>query len=181
MTPLESLIQEQAAEAVARQRRILVTLSNDQVKEALTLAQRRNGKERHYGAMTCGARLTGIQAHTIGVIAEAGVASYYGVELDELILPGGDDGIDLVLPGLGKTGIKCSTYGHDPYLRVEQELLSEEVAAYLLCYVEPTRLHEVWLIGWATREEVEQGRKVRFVPGGPVNHLLEELELRRIE
>jgi hypothetical protein len=42
------------------------------VEEALSLAQCRNGKEKRYGLMTYGARLSGVKAHTIGDIAEAG-------------------------------------------------------------------------------------------------------------
>jgi hypothetical protein len=38
-----------------------------------------------------------------------------------------------------------------------------EVAYYLLYHVDPPRLREVWLVGWATREEVEQGRQGRLV------------------
>jgi hypothetical protein len=180
-SPLESLLKEQAAKAAVRRRRVLVMLPQEKVEDAISLARGRNLKEQRYGPMTYGSRLTGIEAHVIGVVAEQGVAHHFGVEVDAAIHARGDNGIDLVLPGLGRTGVKCTTYGADPLLRVEGEHLCEGVAAYLLAHVDPRRLEEVWLIGWATKAEVVKGRKARFVANGPVNYVLHEGELRGLD
>jgi hypothetical protein len=176
-SPLERLLAELQTKANARTRRFVVVLSDHEA--ALSFAAKRNVKEKEFGPMTYGNRLTGLQAHIIGVVAEMAVAQHFGVEFDRSILPKGDNGIDLVLPVLGKTNVKCTTYD-PPLLRVEVEHMTNEVDSYILVYVNPKNTSQGWLIGCATREEVKQGRKVQFVAGRPTNYVLEEHPLRGV-
>lgn len=172
--------------AVCRKRRIRVDIPIGKVKRAVEFAKKRNGKENKFGAMTYGGKLSGIKAHVIGILAEEAVAQYFGKSIDtEVFDSHGDDGVDLPsVPGYGSVGVKSTTYGDDPYMRVEIEHFSDRVDSYVLVYVNPdlTKL-EVFLIGWAKKEEVSKAVQKRFSIGksgrfGPMNYVLEEHQLR---
>lgn len=148
------------------------------IVDASDIAEQRNQKESSFGAMTYGNRLGGLQAHQIGANAESAVASYLGGVMDSQIFDNhGDDGIDLIVDGL-KVGVKATTYGNNPYLRVEQHHFNASVDRYVLCYVNKANPKEVEIVGFATSEKVKAAPVKQFVYGGPHNFVLTEQELQ---
>jgi len=165
-------------------RRIRASIPLSRVKEVVDLAKKRNIKEHRFGSMTYGGKLSGIKAHVIGILAEEAVASHLGSSISQEIFTNcGDDGTDIVgSKDFGTVGVKCTTYGDDPYLRVEKDHFNDSVDTYALCYVNPdlTKM-EFWLIGWATKEEVKHATQksfeIRRGVFGPLNYVLQEYEL----
>lgn len=168
-----------------RKKRIRIDIPIAKVKKAVAVAKQRNGKEDRFGAMTYGGKLSGLKAHVIGILAEEAVAHHFGQQIDTEIFDNhGDNGIDLNnVPGFGVVGVKSTTYGEDPYMRVEMEHFSDVVDTYILVYVNPDlKKMEAILIGWATKTEVAAAKQKRFPIGktgrfGPMNFVLEEHEL----
>lgn len=167
-----------------RLRRVKVNIPLSNVKRAVSIAKRRNIKESRFGAMTYGGKLSGIKAHVIGILAEEAVACHFGQAIsDEIFLDRGDNGVDILdVPGFGVVGVKCTTYQEDPYLRVEKEHFNDSVDTYILCYVNPDLVKmEFWLVGWASKLEVQcaKQKSFRIKTGGrgPLNYVLEEHEL----
>jgi len=166
-------------------RRVKVVLPADKVAHALATAKARNRKEASFGAMTYGGKLGGVEAHNLGILGEAAVAYVTGQGIDERIFDShGDEGIDITLKGKN-LGVKTTTYPSDPYLRVEVEHFSEEIDAYVLCYInekaDMSKDVEVVIIGWATRDEVRAAEKRSLKIGGrygPLNYILYERNLR---
>lgn len=171
--------EQEEAKEVLKRRRVKIVLSDEQFEYANNLADARNRKECRFGAMTYGGVRGSKQAHLIGIIPEIAVCIVGGGEVDARIFDShGDEGIDANLSELGKIGIKTTTYGDDPYLRVEMEHFRDDIDAYVLCCYNEHRPKEVWIIGWATKDEVKQGQQRQFVHGGPVNYVLCEKDLR---
>lgn len=164
----------------AHTRRQIVILTAEEMEKATSLGQKRNGKEKQFGSMTYDKRLSGDQAHRIGVLAEWGAARFFGMRVDERIFSHcGDDGIDL--DGDCKLGVKCSTYFRDPLLRVEIHHHKPGIDGYVLCAINPEVENEVHLIGWATPKMVEAGVQKQLMPNGPMNYVLCEHELLDIQ
>lgn len=171
--------EEDDAQQSLKRRRIKVTLTEPQYQQAVQLAQARNKKERRFGAMTYGEVRGSLEAHVIGIVPEMAVNILGGGEIDARIFEShGDEGIDTKLPELGLCGIKTTTYGDDPYLRVEIEHFRDDIDSYILCYYDPKQPRDVWVVGWATKDEVKRGRQKCFVRGGPLNYVLFERDLR---
>ncbi len=163
----------------AAARRQLVVLTPERLKQAVDLATARNKKEPCMGPMTYGGRLSGNQAHLVGILGEQAVAQHYGLLVDASVYDRhGDQGVDLVIPCLGVSGVKTTTYLDDPLLRVE---LEHATADYFILACVPDvadKPHEVYLCGFTTREKLlTEGRRVRFVPGGPLNWVMSEPDL----
>jgi hypothetical protein len=173
----EDFFAREDAKDELKKRRVMVKLPQRVVDQALKLAEERNAKEKRYGAMTYGGKLGGVQAHILGILGEAAVAYQTGQDVDRRIFDThGDDGIDLIVPGMGKVGIKTTTYVDDPYMRVEMEHFRDDIDAYILCAINSK--HEVVIVGWATKDDVKKGEKKQFVPGGPMNYVLREEVLK---
>ena len=161
-----------------KKRRVKVTLSDSQLAFANKLAEARNKKESRFGAMTYGGVRGSKQAHLIGIIPEMAVCMLGGGKVDERIFEShGDEGVDAVLPQFGKVGVKTTTYEDEPYLRVEMEHFRDDIDAYVLCCYNENRPRDVWIVGWAAKDEVKQGQQKRFVASGPVNYVLFEKDL----
>jgi hypothetical protein len=163
----------------AETRRQVVGLTPERLNQAVCLAEGRNGKERALGPMTYGARLTGIQAHLVGILGEQAVAQLYGLPVDVAIYDRhGDQGIDLTIPCLGVAGVKTTTYLDDPLLRVELEHTTADYFI-LACVPDVARKpQEVYLCGYTTREKLlNEGRLVQLVRGGPMNRVMSEADL----
>jgi hypothetical protein len=159
--------------------RKLIVLTPERLQQATALAEGRNGKERALGPMTYGARLTGIQAHLVGLLGEQAVAQHYDLPVDVAIYDRhGDQGIDLTIPCLGVTGVKATTYLDDPLLRVEVEHATADYFI-LVCVPDVARKpQEVYLCGYTTREKLlTEGRLVQLVRGGPMNRVMSEADL----
>lgn len=173
----EFFLQDEIKERL-KKRRIRVMLSDGQLLYANKLAEARNKKESRFGAMTYGGVRGSKQAHLIGIIPEMAVCILGGGKVDERIFEShGDEGIDAILPQFGKVGIKTTTYEDDPYLRVEMEHFSDDIDVYVLCCYNERRPHEVWIVGWAAKDEVKHGQQKCFVTGGPMNYVLFEKDL----
>ena len=156
-------------------KRKIVILTHEQYNYGLELAKKRNAKESKFGAMTYGNKRGGLEAHLIGIIPEIAVARILGVNVDERIFDNhGDDGVDLVSE-VGKIGVKTTTYGNDPFLRVELEHFADSIDFYILCYYEPQKDKlKVEIIGWASKDEVSKAPQRRFLRNGPMNYVLTE-------
>lgn len=163
-------------------RRMEILLSEDDVNEVREIAQKRNQKQSRFGAMTYGSKRQSLEAHLIGLVAEKAIAKFLNIGLDKQIYDNhGDDGTDLNIPGIGMIGIKCTTYLDNPFLRVEKEHFNDSIKAYVLCCVEPDTLSKVIVIGWATKDEVKNGKIKKFLKNGPINYVLTEPELRQFK
>jgi len=162
----------------AVKRRQLVVISRPEAARAVALAKGRNLKEARLGAMTYGGRCKGVEAHLIGMFGEMAVTKFCGGVVDERIFKDhGDDGTDCVIEGVGKIGIKCTSYLEEPYLRVEMEHFDADIAGYVLCALDKKKAHEIQIIGWATADMVQAAPQKQFVPDGPMNYVLYEHEL----
>jgi hypothetical protein len=178
MSLASRFFEEEDAKDTLRSRRVKVTLSAEQFQLANKLADARNKKERKFGAMTYGGVRGSRQAHIIGIVPELAVCVLGNGSVDERIFDShGDEGIDAILPGLGKVGVKTTTYEKEPYLRVEMEHFREDIDAYILCFYNERCPHDVWIVGWSTKDEVKKGQQKRFVSGGPMNYVLHEKDL----
>ena len=123
----------------------------------------------------------GSYAHTIGLIGELAIAKHLGMKVDDRIFQNkGDGGLDFDIPGLGKTQVKTTTYGEKPLLRAEVKKDKSSIDAYLLVYVNKKDYKEVYLIGWAKREDVIKAPKRKFSRYGPLNYVMSEEELNRL-
>jgi hypothetical protein len=166
----------------AKARRLMVSITSKEGKRAVALAKARNGKESRYGAMTYGNVCKGIEAHILGLFGEIAVTKAMGSPLDERIFEDtGDDGTDTEIPGVGRVGIKLTTYLEDPYLRVEKEHFDETLVAYILCALNKKAPYRVYVIGWATPAMVKAGYEKQFTENGPVNYVLQEYQLADIK
>ena len=160
--------------------RIRVLLSEDDFGVVQELATARDAKKGLYGAMTYGDVLDSTASHRSGLAAEMAICRLGQSALDrQVYATHGDNGIDCKLPILGKTGVKSTSYAEQPYLRVEIEHFRTDIDVYVLCYVHWSCPRSVWVIGWATGKEVKMAPQSQFVPGGPMNYVLQEHQLHR--
>lgn len=163
---------------MAESRRIKIDMPPELVEKITSLAGARNKKEKRFGGMNYGNVRGSLQAHVIGMTAEAAVAHYFGVDVDERIFHNkGDDGKDLVIPGFGVTQVKSTTYWSEPWLRAELEHDKDYIETYLLVYVDKEDLSCVWMIGWLPRHVVVTLPKKRLVDRGPLNYVAAEKDL----
>jgi len=159
--------------------RLKIKLKPKVLKEALDFAEKRNKKEKRFGGKTYNDKHTALQAHSIGIIAEAAVASLFGLDFDKRVFEGsGDDGIDLTLPKVGICAIKCTTYSDNPYLRAEVRHHTDDIGVYVACYVNKDDLKDVWIIGWEYGVEVAKRKPRKLMRYGPWNYIIEEKDLR---
>lgn len=176
--------QRQLSQKIAA-RRIRYVIPEHEMARAAELARRRNLKEEHFGAMTYAGSSKhhgGYSAHLLGIVPELAVSLVFGVQVDERIYRyRGDDGLDLVLPHLGKTGVKGTTYTERPWMRVEVEHFREDLDAYLCVSVNQDSPAEVWLVGWATPERVKQVPPRPCAVGLHENYILREDELNPVD
>lgn len=104
------------------------------------------------------------------------VAYHFGTEIDREIYDGrGDDGTDVEIPGYGKVQVKTTTYGQEPWLRVEAH--RPHVDAYFLVYVNPACRKETVIIGVAPLALVLTKKPKRIARFGPMNHVVKPGEL----
>jgi hypothetical protein len=159
--------------------RIRIPLTQTELDHAFNIAKQRNQKEKRFGAMTYENKRGGLEAHRIGIVAEAAIAKLFNTKLDQKIYElSGDSGVDLVLPNVGECAVKATTYHKKPYLRAEVEHHRDDIGAYIACYVNP-KTYDVWFIGWISGEEldnkeIEQGK---LTPNGPLNYIVREHQL----
>jgi hypothetical protein len=165
----------------SKQERIKINMPPELVEKINRLAGARNKKEKRFGGMNYGNVRGSLQAHVIGMTAEAAVAHHFGADVDERIFHNkGDDGRDLELPTYGVTQVKSTTYWSDPWLRAEIEHDKDYIQTYLLVYVDKEDLSCVWMIGWLPRTEVVTKPKKQLVEHGPWNYVVPEKELHPV-
>jgi hypothetical protein len=158
--------------------RIMIELTDVEISHAKSLAQSRGAKEEHFGAMTYGGVRGGLEAHLLGMIPEYAVAKFFGQAVDTDIFDRhGDNGIDIANTKYGPIGVKNSTYKNEPFLRVEIEHFKDSIGLYVLCTYDQNPPNKVWLVGWATKDEVKVGEQKRFLSGGPLNYVLVQEQL----
>jgi hypothetical protein len=159
--------------------RVKVEIPKELTEKIKQIAGDRNKKEKRFGGMNYGDVRGSLQAHVIGMTAEAAVAQYFGVDVDERIFHNkGDDGKDLILPDPFRvTQVKSTTYWSEPWLRAEIEHDKEYIDTYMLVYVDKEDLSCVWIVGWLPRSEVIKLPKKQLVKGGPMNYVAAEKEL----
>jgi hypothetical protein len=106
--------------------------------------------------------LSGLDAHTLLAMGEMAVTKFFGVPPPSV----SNQFIDI--PGLGTTAVRIvlpnPTLGNS--LRLEGSDL-QEAESYLVCVVNPAQLREVWLVGWAGRQDVLCSPKVRLADDEP--------------
>lgn len=145
----------------------------------MQMAKQRNGKEKRFGSRTYADKQSGLMAHTIGIVAELAVADLFKVKFDDRIFDShGDDGVDLVLPVVGCTSVKATTYLKEPFLRVEIKKASPIICVYIGCAVNSSNLRKIYMFGWQYRNVVETSKQKKFSQYGPVNYVLDTSQLR---
>lgn len=158
--------------------RIPIDLPQDKREEALDLAKQRNKKEKRFGGKTYNDTMTAQDSHNMGIIAEAAVAHYLGVDIDRRIFNNrGDDGVDLVCPRFGNIAVKSTSYYDDPYLRAEVKRDFDIIDTYILVYVAPT-LDKIELVGYISRKDLHtKGKRKKLGRFLPENWICKEGDL----
>ncbi len=158
--------------------RIKIRLPKKQREYALDLAKQRNKKEKRFGGKTYNDTMTAQDSHNMGIIAEAAVAYYLGVEISSRIFHNkGDDGVDLVCPVYGNIAVKSTSYFDDPFLRAEVKRDFEHINTYILCYVSKD-LKDIWIIGQIPRSELHiKGKRKKLGRFLPENWIAKESDL----
>jgi hypothetical protein len=159
--------------------RIQIKLTDDEVQTVRDLAAQRNLKAKRFGSKTYNGKNTSAETHILGLAGEFAIAKLCGVPVDSRIYSShGDDGTDLVLPGIGNVAIKTTTYVDKPLLRAEVHRHKDVIDYYIACYVNANDISDVWFIGWATTEEVLNAKQRKFLRYGPTNYVLTEEQMR---
>lgn len=159
-----------------------ISISPSTLKLGLQFAEQRNKKARRFGDKTYANKQGGLMAHSIGIVAELAVANLFQVKFDDRIFDNhGDDGVDLVLPVVGCTAVKATTYLKDPLLRVEIKRAFPIISIYIGCAVDSANLRKVYMFGWQYSVLVEAAKQRKFSQYGPLNYVLDESQLRNPE
>lgn len=150
--------------------------------EAETLGKARNEKSKRFGQRLYSETSkikSGNETHYLGVIAELTVAKYFSIEMNKEIYDShGDCGHDLIIPGLGKTELKTTTYVNDPFLRAELKKDHEGIDNYLLVAVDDDY---AYIIGYIPRSELILLKPRKLLKFGPVNYIATTKELYPIK
>lgn len=155
----------------------VVELTEEQIKKALELADKRNDSyDPIDGGDVFGSR-DSLTTHQIGVLGEIAVAQLYGLSVDESTYRRGDDGQDLTLFGAGIDVKATATTMRRPELlvRVDKPLSSDlYIRAHVIDWTSSGA--RVRLIGCATRDTV-QSRTPRRHPGSRKNYVVPPEEM----
>lgn len=162
--------------------RTQVTLPKEKLEEAINIAKQRDLKKERFGSKSYNNSYRSSEdVHIVGAVGEAAVAHLFGVEIDKTIFHDrGDAGVDNKVSTYGNIEVKTTTYWKDPYLRVPAYRPNKDIDYYVLCYVDKRDYSNVWIIGVAKREDVVNRPKRRLCKDGPLNYILKESELEKI-
>ena len=162
--------------------RVQVNLPKKKLEEAIDIAKQRDLKKEKFGSKSYNNSYRSSEdVHIVGAVGEAAVAHLFGVEIDKTIFHDrGDAGVDNKVDSYGNIEVKTTTYWKSPYLRVPAYRPNKDIDYYVLCYVDKKDYSNVWIIGVAKREDVVNRPKRRLCKDGPLNYILEESELEKI-
>jgi len=152
----------------------VVTLTQTQIRTALSLAKEGNDS---YEDINCGVLFGdngSFQSHLVGLLGELAVAELYGLDLDSTAYLWGDGGIDL---HLGEKSSDVKTTATDmalPQLLVRADTPLEadiDIRCHIIDWSRTVRI-----LGYAPKEVVEN-RPPRQHPGSRENYVVEPEEL----